>query len=335
MNPSDAFGEVSVLDAKLGYLLQVGLDLPFVEPNDGCLLGCSVAVLERMLRARTQLKHATLTGHCFAASMAQSPLPHPRSRIAFGGSSCGPRWMDTPWDIHLRKAVVQSSLCNPARPQAEPDSDSVVCGDPRWEKMSGLGLGEITTCKTSSTHPTKRSLWNCTGLTAPAWRRFSARCLTSSSWTSRVTPVAGESLFWATVIVRSSGRQGGSRGGFWSDVRCAEGRAGRRGQEGGEQAQVAWGGRWWDSRRCRGSEAQAPWLSLGLLLPRSSTRTRPVFPARHRPWPHLGSFLPPCRHPSSPEPTRLPLKATRASGALLYHPPKRLHHPSVPLCTSR
>lgn len=52
VHPSDPLGEVSVLDAQ-GNLFQVRLDLPFVEPDDGCLLGCSVAVLERMLRAHT------------------------------------------------------------------------------------------------------------------------------------------------------------------------------------------------------------------------------------------------------------------------------------------
>ena len=51
-----------------------------------------------------------------------------------------------------------------------------------------------------------------------------------------MTPVAAESLFWATVIWLSS-----SGGVFSWDVRSAEGRAGRERQEGGEQAQVAWG----------------------------------------------------------------------------------------------
>ncbi len=76
LNPSDALGEVSVLDAK-GYLFQVRLDLPFVETDDGCLLGCSVAVLERMLRAHTHTSQTCTDRPLFRSFDGPEPTAAP------------------------------------------------------------------------------------------------------------------------------------------------------------------------------------------------------------------------------------------------------------------
>ena len=213
--------------------------------------------------------------------MAQSPLPHPRSRTVLGGTSYW--WMDTPCDIRPRKAVVQSSLRNAATQiRFRWRCAQRFAAEQTHIERAGA-RGGVATGGTSRTHPTKSSLRNWTGLTRPAWRRFSARCLTSSSWTSRVTPVAAESLFWVTVILVVRGR--------CSRATCAAQKNGRdeRGQEGSEQAQVAWGAQPVGFLSVLRLQAKAA------VLGPSSTRTRAVFPARHRPWLHLGPRPPPRR----------------------------------------